>query len=116
MNQVNIIIGKLDCFRASCLAPVLKVHFIRHSYKQCATRLGMGYFLTLVFYLPLSLVRPDILLLSGPLIFGYPHLIASFRYVQKRTAGLFALLTLICILGHLTGLGLEKILSTILHA
>lgn len=105
MNHVHELIGRLDFFRASCLKLILKSHLLRGMYLQCSTRLSVGYFLTLVFYFPISVVRPDILLLSGPLIFGYPHLIASFRYVQKMSVGLFAILTLICILGHVSGIG-----------
>lgn len=105
MNQVKNIIGNLDFYRSSCLRLALKIHFIRNVYTNCSTRLSIGYLLTLLFYFPISLLRPDILLLSGPLIFGYPHLIASFRYVLKMNAGLFAILTLICIFGHVSGIG-----------
>lgn len=105
MNHVHNFIGRIDFFRASCLKLILKIQFLRGLYSKCATRLSVGYLLTLVFYFPISMVRPDILLLSGPLLFGYPHLIASFRYIQKMSAGLFAILTLICILGHISGIG-----------
>lgn len=107
MEHVHTIIGKIDFFRAGFLKVFLKMNFIRSIYSKCAMRLGVGYLLTLLFYFPISLVRPDILLLTGPLIFGYPHLIASFRYVQKMNVGLFASLTLICVLGHWSGLGIS---------
>ncbi len=102
MDQLNTFFSSLDYFRSRSLRLVLKTQFIREIYKDCAARLGVGYLLTVLFYLPLSFIRPDILLLSGPLIFGYPHLIASFRYVDKRAAFLFSLLTLVCIVIHLT--------------
>lgn len=105
MVHVHTLIGRLDFFRASCLKLILRSHLIRGLYLRCSTRLCIGYLLTLVFYFPIAVIRPDILLLSGPLIFGYPHLIASFRYVQKMSVRLFAILTLICILGHISGIG-----------
>jgi hypothetical protein len=49
----------------------------------------------------MALARPDLLLISGPLLFGYPHLIASFRFIRPNMAYLFFTLTLVCILGRL---------------
>ncbi|MFZ4715414.1 MAG: hypothetical protein ACOYL6_16945 [Bacteriovoracaceae bacterium] len=102
MTQFDFFVGKADYLRAKFLSQVLKPKLFREIYRHCASRLALGFILTLLFYFPLALRRPDILLFSGPLIFGYPHLIASFRYIQQKSSWIFLSLTLICIIGHLT--------------
>lgn len=47
--------------------------WLRHSLRLAA--------LSLICF-PLAVLRPDILLIAGPLIFGYSHLISSYRFVR----------------------------------
>lgn len=46
-------------------------------------------------YLPIALWRPDLLLIFGPLVFGYPHLLASYRLAPGGARASFAALAAI---------------------
>ncbi len=62
--------------------------------------------LTTVCILPLALLRPELLLAFGPMIFGYPHLIASYRFTPEfKSYGLFLLMTALAITLHVSKFG-----------
>ena len=56
--------------------------------------------------LPLAFAAPELLLAFGPMIFGYPHLIASYRFTPElKCFGLFLAMTLLAVVLHLTKVG-----------
>ncbi len=60
----------------------------------------------MAFYLPLAFVRPELLLAFGPLIFGYPHLIASYRFTPElKSYGLFVVMTALAVALHISKFG-----------
>jgi hypothetical protein len=101
MTHLDFLVAKVDYARAKSLVFLLRPQLFRRVYRSFIYRIGLGFILTMCFYLPISLMRPDILLFTGPLIFGYPHLIASFRFLRPKGAHLFIGLTGVCIVGHL---------------
>ena len=91
----------LDTARARLLAGTLQFRCVRAIYVSSPLRLGASFLLLCAVYLPIALRRPDLLLVFGPLLLGYPHLIASYRFLQTqpRLMGLrpfvfFSLITL----------------------
>ena len=101
MTHLDFLVERVDYVRAKSLVFLLRPRLFRLLYRSYNYRIGLGFILTMLFYFPLSLVRPDILLFTGPLLFGYPHLMASFRFIRPKSAHLFVGLTALCILGHL---------------
>jgi hypothetical protein len=60
----------------------------------------------MAFYLPLAFLRPEWLLAFGPMIFGYPHLIASYRFTPElKSYGLFMVMTVFAVALHLSKFG-----------
>lgn len=60
----------------------------------------------MAFYLPLAFLRPELLLAFGPMIFGYPHLIASYRFTPElKSYGLFLGMTALAIALHVSKFG-----------
>jgi hypothetical protein len=78
----------LDRVRIAMLRVTMKSEWLRQIYCNRAYRLGMNYLFLFTIYLWLSLQWSMALLVLGPLILGYPHLIASYRFLQKSSAGL----------------------------
>jgi hypothetical protein len=72
----------LDQVRARLLSWTMRYRLPRAVYMTRSLRLGAGFFLTAAFYLPLAFQFPALLLVAGPLIFGYPHLAASYRFMR----------------------------------
>ncbi len=96
------IVQTLYLFRAFVLRVTLRLHFIRRLYSQTHYRLAVGFLLTTAFYLPIALLRPELLLAFGPLIFGYPHLLASFRFTTKfKRYHVFVLASAVAIVIHM---------------
>lgn len=81
-HGIQTFIRELDRLRARLLFKSLKVRIFRDIYSSRALRLGAGFLLMTAFYLPISISRPELLLVLGPLLFGFPHLIASYRFVR----------------------------------
>lgn len=66
----------------------------------------VGLLLSMAFYLPLAVLRPELLLAFGPLIFGYPHLIASYRFTPElKSYGLFLGMTALAVGLHVSKFG-----------
>jgi len=62
--------------------------------------------LSTVFFLPLAILRPELLLAFGPMIFGYPHLVASYRFTPElKSYGLFLVMTALAITLHVSKVG-----------
>lgn len=97
------LIQSLDILRASWLRFTLRAPGLRSIYQRTSSRLSLGLALTFLLYFPLAILWPHLLLVSGPLIFGYPHLVASFRFspVHRRSSLLFFLFTLLAVGLHL---------------
>jgi hypothetical protein len=55
---------------------------LRLIYTKSSLRLGAIFIVTSLLYLPIAIIRPDFLLVFGPLIYGYFHLVASYYFVQ----------------------------------
>ena len=73
----------LDQMRIAMLRHLMQNHALRKVYSDRALRLGLNYLLLFAVYLLTSLKFSIVLLIFGPLILGYPHLIASYRFLQR---------------------------------
>lgn len=73
----------LDFYRGVTLGLTNRLPILRKCYANRALRLLSLYILAVLIYLPLSLYIPLVLLVVGPLLWGFPHLIASLRFVPK---------------------------------
>lgn len=103
---MNAVVQSLDSCRVSLLRLTLKPKSVRVLYSQTHTRLAVGLVLSMAFYLPLAFFRPDWLLAFGPMIFGYPHLTASYRFTPElKSYGLFVLMTGLAITLHVFKVG-----------
>lgn len=96
-SQLESLAWRLDTARALLLRQSLKVGLLRFAYKNLAMRLSAAFFLLSALYLPVALRRPDLLLAFGPFIFGYPHLIASYRFLAKERKRLFPVFALVTV-------------------
>lgn len=103
---VNAIVQSLDSCRVSLLRLTLKPKLLRALYSQTHTRLAAGFLFTSLCVLPLAFLRPELLLAFGPLIFGYPHLIASYRFTPElKCFALFLVMTAVAVVLHLAKFG-----------
>ncbi len=75
---------QLDRTRASLLRAALRYTLLRRWYAVNETRLFGGFLFFCAFYAPIALRRSDLLLFWGPFLFGYPHVLASYRFLQPR--------------------------------
>ncbi len=104
--SLDSIVRAIDSFRAAILRATLKIHFIRRLYSQTHYRLAAGMLFSAMFYLPIAFRWPELLLAFGPFIFGYPHLLASYRFTARpQMFRLFMIATFIAIVLHLTNAG-----------
>ena len=102
----------LDYWRASLLRLTLRSQTLREIYQWSHLRHPSALFIQTLIYLPLAFARPDLLLVFGPLIFGYTHLIASFRFTPthaQRSFWVLALVTAVCIALHLSQMPLPNL-------
>ena len=97
----------LDGMRAHALRASFQFELPRRIYLSTPARLILSFALFAAFYLPLALSWPGTLLWLGPLVFGYPHLVASYRFLQHkqtirgiRPFAFFATLTLTSLALH----------------
>jgi hypothetical protein len=77
----------LDHVRIAMLRVTMKSEWLRQIYCNRAHRLGVNFLFLFGIYLTISLQWSIVLLVLGPLILGYPHLIASYRFLQKSGSG-----------------------------
>lgn len=73
----------LDRLRVVVLQMTLKNRLLRKIYCDRAVRLGLNFVLLSFLYLIVSVKWSIVLLVLGPLVLGYPHLVASYRFLQK---------------------------------
>jgi hypothetical protein len=107
----------LDYLRFALLKLLMNSRSLHHLYAVRHIRLFLRFSFLTVITFPIALFFPTILLIGGPVIFGYIHLIASYRYsgeylnrpkpyLNRNTAfKIFAITTVGSILMRLT---LEK--------
>ena len=94
--------GRLDRARGYVLSLTMRFGLARTIYGTRAWRLGSVYILSSLVSLPLALKFPALLLIAGPLIFGYAHLLSSYRFSRQSESrplflGFTDVQTLICI-------------------
>lgn len=77
---------QLDRIRQMFLRGALKYSFLNSVFRHYVTRTSYGITFWTFLIFPIAIVRPDFLLLFGPLVFGYPHIIASYRFLYAREA------------------------------
>lgn len=83
-NNVDAAIGILDRSRQLLLRLALQSTWLRQCYQKYETRTLFGLLLTTALAFPIAVLRPDFLLAMGPFVFGYPHLVASYRFLFRR--------------------------------
>ncbi len=81
--SANWIVGVLDNFRIALFRITLKSSLLRRVYSNRSRRLGVSFLFFSILYLYLSLNWSLVLLVFGPVILGYPHLVASFRFLSR---------------------------------
>ena len=79
------IVRQLDLTRVAYLRKAMQVRWLQSVYRVRAARLATNFIALSLIYLPLSLRHPEILLVLGPLVLGYPHLIASYLFVTRAS-------------------------------
>ena len=79
----NSLIPSLDRLRIAALRIFMKSQILRQIYCDRANRLGFIFLLLSGLYLVISLKWSVILLVLGPMLLGYPHLVASYRFLQR---------------------------------
>lgn len=70
----------IDQLRAKCLKRVLKIAFVKRLYQAKHLRILVGYLIITSLALSIAVFRSDILLILGPLLYGYLHLVTSYKY------------------------------------
>jgi len=105
ISPIDSLVHYADLFRVYLLRFSLKPALLRQLYSHTHWRLSAGMIFQTLIFLPLALIKPALLLAIGPLIFGYPHLVASYRYIQVKSIRLFILMTSIAIILHLSRTG-----------
>ena len=115
----HMFLSTLDYTRTWLLKRTLKVPLFRKVYSLTALRLGVTFMISCLFNLTIAFIRPDFLLVFGPLVYGYFHLIASYYFVQptneireheqssRKKFQFFCFLTIIAltIRGYISSLG-----------
>jgi hypothetical protein len=103
----TFIVQYLDSIRVLLLRWSLGTRILRRLYSRTHYRLAAGMVISTAFYLPVAFLRPQLLLAIGPLIFGYPHLVASYRFTSAplKKYRLFILTTILAIALHVSKVG-----------
>lgn len=83
-RKIDALIFILDELRHFFLRLTLQNKNLRRIYSNYQYRTLTSLVVLMTFIFPISILHPDILLIMGPLIFGYPHMIASYRYLIRR--------------------------------
>lgn len=77
------LIQPLDQLRIAALRLFMKSISLRRIYSDRACRLGFNFLVLTGLYLVISFKWSLVLLVLGPMVLGYPHLIASYRFLQR---------------------------------
>ncbi len=99
---LTYLVTLIDYFRSSSLKFILKKKFIRRAYCNRAFRLSTGYTITFIVCAPLSILRPDLLLVLGPLFYGFFHLVSSYYYCLRPKKNLRSTIQSFHFFGFLT--------------
>lgn len=78
----------LDRVRIALLRMTMRVPGIKPIYADRSVRLGVSFVFFSIIYLLMSLKWSMMLLVIGPMILGYPHLVASYRFLQGSLTGM----------------------------
>ena len=105
LSSLDSLVQLLDSLRVFLIRLSLRPHLFRQLYLKSHLRLSTGMILSTIFYLPFAILKPHLLLALGPLIFGYPHLVASYRFTAFKKYGLYIFATLIAIILHVSKIG-----------
>lgn len=83
-HKIYIILTNLltiiDRLRARFLKQLFKISKLRILYQSRHLRLFVGYVCTVLAFLLIAIIRSDMLLVLGPMVYGYIHLITSYKY------------------------------------
>src|SRR4051794_4007173 len=83
-TTIGRVIDFSDRVRLAFLWAGFKFPILPTIYRENSLRLLAWFIILVGIYFPISCRRPDFLLAFGPLVFGYPHLLASYRLMQTR--------------------------------
>jgi hypothetical protein len=83
-HRIDFIIILLDRARQNILRLTLRSNWLAKTYQNYESRNVSGLLIWTLIIFPMALLRPDILLVAGPFVFGYPHVVASYRYLFLR--------------------------------
>jgi hypothetical protein len=83
ISLTNHLTQPLDLARIAWLRLTMKNIFIRKIYGDRTQRLAVNFVFLSGLYLLISLKWSFLMLVLGPVLLGYPHLIASYRFLQK---------------------------------
>ncbi len=82
-NFISILILYLDRGRCFVLRRTLNVPFILKIYSDRGKRVFVLSLLSMAISLMVSLIAPYIVIFIGPLIFGFPHLLATYLFLPR---------------------------------
>ena len=81
---MSSLVESSDQLRFKAIRPLLKYKIFQGLYTNSAFRLFIGFIIIGAVNLVVAFKRPDLLLVFGPIIYGFFHLIASYHFVQPR--------------------------------
>lgn len=79
-------IFRFDTARGLLLRKTLRSPLARRLFTDRALRLSIFFALACAIYLPLSLFLPAWVAVLGPIMYGLPHIVASFRFSRVETS------------------------------
>jgi hypothetical protein len=82
MILVNFI-NQIDRWRADILRYLLKINYINNLFYNRSQRIFFRFNLYVIIAFILSWTFPLWILIIGPIVFGIPHIVASFRFLQN---------------------------------
>lgn len=122
-TNMHLFMNHLDMIRSRVLQFVFQVPYSQKIYQSRHIRIQCGFILTTMTSLMIAILRPDMLLVMGPMIYGYWHLTTSYKYSsfladpklkiskkQRYTLYILAVITCLEVLLHLY----QKIQGTVL--
>lgn len=85
INATLRALGVLDKYRGILLHYSSRLLTFRRIYQNRTYRLSCWFLAAFIVYLPLALICGPAVLVIGPLIFGIPHLLSTYRYIPRFT-------------------------------
>ncbi len=84
---MDLLIRHLEDIRIALLRLSLKTAWARQVFSNRDQRIYVLYWAAVLFYFPLCLFFPAWVLVAGPLVWGIPHIFASFRMTHFALSG-----------------------------